>query len=101
MFTFRRVTETREDVFASQVREVDEDLLLCHSRGEVGEHVVHRDAHAADARLSPRFPGSTVMMPSYDMTPFSPGTKLFTSSSHSLSFLFSPGPYTPRNKEKA
>jgi hypothetical protein len=57
VLSFRRVAQTRQDVFAGEVREVGEDLLLRHPRGQIGEHVVHGDAHPVDARLTAALSG--------------------------------------------
>ena len=42
----------REDVFSGQIRKVIEQLLGRHSPGQVRQHVIDCDPHAADARFT-------------------------------------------------
>jgi hypothetical protein len=51
-----RERETGANVIGSQVREVREYFRFGHARREVLEHVVHRDAQSANARLAAAFP---------------------------------------------
>ncbi len=52
MLALSRVAQTCEDVLVSEIREVSEHLFLGHPGREIGEHVVHRNPHAADAWLT-------------------------------------------------
>src|SRR6266851_7687578 len=40
------------NVFLRQVWKVVKDFVLGHARGQIFQHIVHRDAHATDAGLS-------------------------------------------------
>lgn len=55
----------RVDVVGCQVREVFQNLLLGHPRGEVAEDIINRNPHSADARLAsalPRLDGDDVLI---------------------------------------
>jgi hypothetical protein len=45
------ITEASEYVFFSEVGEIIKNLLLSHSGGQIGEHVIDGDSHASYARL--------------------------------------------------
>lgn len=49
--TVSRIAETRSNILSSQIWKIIENLLLGHTRCQVGKNVVHRDAHATDTRL--------------------------------------------------
>ena len=57
--------QARENVFVRQFREVGQNLGFGHPGREIREHVVHRDSHPTDARLSsplPWFDGDDVLV---------------------------------------
>lgn len=51
MLALRQIAEAGENILVCEVRKITEDLLLIHSGGKIRKHVVHRDAHATNARL--------------------------------------------------
>lgn len=60
-FPIGREREAGADVFAGEVGEITQNVLLCHARGQVLEHVIQRDPQSADTRLPPSLPGSIVI----------------------------------------
>ncbi len=50
-FAFRRIGQTRPDVFPAQLREFDHELVFGHSACEVPENVANGDPSSSNARL--------------------------------------------------
>ena len=46
------IRKTRPNVLEPERREIDQDLMHCHARSEVGQHVADRDARSAHRRLA-------------------------------------------------
>lgn len=55
-FTVCGISQAGLNVLDSQVGEILQDLLLCHSGGEVLEYVVYGYAHPSNAGLTAAFP---------------------------------------------
>src|SRR6185437_10278910 len=55
--TSSRVRQACLDVLLCQIGEVVEYLLVRHAGGEIGEHLVDGDAHAANRRLTAALAG--------------------------------------------
>ena len=57
MLTVGRKSQAGQDIFAGKVRKVCENLLDRHFTSQITEHIVDRDAHAPNARLTAAFAG--------------------------------------------
>ncbi len=60
MFPLRRVAQTRQNVFVVQIWEVPQHVLFRHPGCKVGENIVDRDSHAANAWLATTLSGLNV-----------------------------------------
>ena len=49
--------EARADVVVRQIGEIIENLVDCHPAGQILQHVVDRDSHSPDARLTTALTG--------------------------------------------
>ncbi len=56
-FTVRRVGKAGENILPFQVWEIRKDLFLSHACGQIAQHVMHRNPHAADTRFAASFAG--------------------------------------------
>src|SRR5439155_9896401 len=54
--TLCSVTQTRQNIFVSQIGKIVEQFLRRHPRGKIRQDVVHSDAHPANTWLAPSFP---------------------------------------------
>lgn len=49
------ISEARTDIFLREIREFPQNIGVCHSAGQVFQHVIHGNAQPADARLAATF----------------------------------------------
>jgi hypothetical protein len=57
VLTVRSKLKASLNIFGGQFGKIAQDVLLGHARGKPTEHVIHGDAHMADARLAAALSG--------------------------------------------